>query len=322
MDPKQEQEKLAQQQQSEIQDQQDNRSDEELDAVSFFNEISAEDSKDSTGEEGSKGLDQEGGKTDKQAQSDAQDTSAATDQGQVAADEEDPWASVPEHVRSQFSQLQNDHRANAGRVSALTRKANELEAENRRLKESQQSGQAKGKGGEEQAPSAEQLSGMSMAEIEQEFPEIAALINAKLEQAVKPLTEQLTPLQEHRQRLEQRDHEDFIQSQYQQLAQAHPDYQQASADPRFGQWLSMQSPGVQQMANSDLASDNITLLNQFKADTGFGKATPEAQPQQPNGKGKNSLSDFAELDRKGASRASAEPDDVDPVAFFNQITSE
>ncbi len=78
------------------------------------------------------------------------------------------------------------------------------------------------------------------------------------------------------------------------------------------------------MANSDLASDNITLLNQFKADTGFGKAAPEAQPQQPNanGKGKNSLSDFAELDRKGASRASAEPDDVDPVAFFNQITSE
>ena len=56
------------------------------------------------------------------------------------------------------------------------------------------------------------------------------------------------------------------------LEAAHPDWQQVATDNAFQEWLAAQPLPVQQMANSDYASEVSYVLDSFKT---------QAQPQQP-----------------------------------------
>ncbi|MEJ6520326.1 hypothetical protein PQI64_11275 [Shewanella bicestrii] len=283
--------------------------DDEVDAISLFNEIT-QDSNDS-GDEVDE-LDQEQD-TEAKEQPDAKGTDAG--EGQAATD--DPWASAPEPLRNEYlslkqqhQQLEANHRANAGRVSALTKKLNEVTAG---LKANEQANGANANS-TNGLPTADDLKGKSFAEVEEEFPEIAAFVRNQVDAAKNAFKQQLTPFEEMRQQQEQAQQQAELKNQFDALASVHPDYQQIAVDPNFHQWVASQPSAVQAMAQSTFADDNIVLLNLFKAQRPA-PSTPAAKP-----KSKTSLADHAEIPRKGAGKAAADPDDVDPVDYFNQIT--
>jgi|GEM_PF-2565762 len=287
------------------------QSDESYDdeAINLFNEI-ANDSNDSASDELDE-LDQDVEESENESDEDAPEQP----ESKSSSADEDPWAAVPEHLRNAHQQLQQshqqlekDHRANSGRVSALTKKLNEVQA-GLKLNESQNGGDANSKHG---LPTADDLKGKDFSEVEAEWPEIAELIRNELQRATNTFEEKLKPVRELEQREAQKQEQEFIQSQFQRLERVHPDYMQIASSPQLTQWLSSQPPSVQEMAKSDLADDNIALLTLFKTQY-------PSKPAAPGKKGKGSLSDYAEIPRKGAGKAHDDSDDVDPIAFFNQL---
>jgi len=289
------------------------QSDESYDdeAINLFNEI-ANDSDDSNSDELDE-LDHGVEDGDNESDEEAPDKPAS----KSSSADEDPWAAAPEHLRTQYQQLQQshqqleqNHRANSGRVSALTKKLSEVQAGLKR-NETENGGDANSKHG---LPTADDLKGKDFSEVEAEWPEIANLIRSEVQRATNTFEEKLKPVRELEQREAQKQEQEFIQSQFQRLERVHPDYLQIASSPQLTQWLATQPPSVREMAKSDLADDNIALLTLFKTQH---PQKPAAQGQ----KGKGSLSDYAEIPRKGAGKAHGDSDDVDPIALFNQITS-
>lgn len=285
--------------------------DDGVDAISLFNELTKDSDKDSASDKVDE-LDQERD-TEAKYQQDEQGTDAG--EGQAATD--DPWSSAPEPLRNdyqtlkqRYQQLEANHRANSGRVSALTKKLNEVTAG---LKANEQANGADANS-DKGLPTADDLKGKSFAEVEEDFPELAAFVRNQVEAATQAFQQQLTPLEEMRQQKAQEQHQAELQNQFQALATVHPDYLQISQDPTFHQWVATQPTSVQAMAQSDYADDNIALLNLYKGS----RQAPSAPAAKP--KPKTTLSDHAEIPRKGAGKAAADPDDVDPVDYFNQIT--
>lgn len=278
-------------------------------AVSLFAQLASEDSKDSGAADVSELLDQE---QQDDTKTEADDNTDQNSQGQA---DEDPWAVAPEPLRNQFMQLQqnyqkleSDHRANAGRVAALNRKTQELQ-ELLAKNEKANGGKANEQSG---VPTAEDLEGKSFAEVEAEWPDVAKFIRQQMSTVQQHVEQSLGPMKELLSERQEQQQIQFIQTELSRLAQAHPDYEQVSADPAFSQWIQHQAPAVQQMYGSQLADDNIALLTLYKSVTG--KAV-QAKPAAP----KKQLSDHAEIPRKGGGRAAVDPNSVDPVELFNLI---
>lgn len=308
MDPKEQDELNSQQDQGQGQD-------DEVDAISLFNELTKDSDKDSASEKVDE-LDHEHDLLQQHEAKDQQDEQG-TDAGQGQAATDDPWSSAPEPLRNeyqtlkqQYQQLDANHRANSGRVSALTKKLNELTAGMQANEKANGTDANSNKG----LPTADDLKGKNFAEVEEEFPEIAAFVRNQVESAQQAFSQQLTPLNELRQQQEQARQQVELQSQFQALQTVHPDYMQISQDPSFHLWVATQPTSVQAMAQSDYADDNIALLNLYKGS----RPAPSAPAAKP--KPKTTLSDHAEIPRKGAGKAAADTDDVDPVDYFNQIT--
>lgn len=239
------------------------------------------------------------------------DDAASNSQGQA---EEDPWLSVPEALRNEHfalkqnaQKLEADHRANAGRVAALNRKTQELQQQLAAREK------ATGKEGSGDMPTAADLKGKTFDELKAEWPEVAqALIDAQA-QTQQLIQRELEPIRQMRQQQEQQQQEQFIQSEFDRLAQQHPDFKEIAADPAFSQWVSTQPAGVQAMYGSLSADDNAALLTLFKTATG--------RAAKPAVSAKSSLSDHAAIPRKGAGRAALDPNSLDPVELFNRLSA-
>jgi uncharacterized membrane-anchored protein YhcB (DUF1043 family) len=92
-----------------------------------------------------------------------------------------------------------------------------------------------------------------------------------------------------------------------------PDVDQIVRDPKFGAWLTAQTPGVRAMINSPHAGDNITLFKLYKGAT-------QAAPSN-----KDKLAEFAELPSKGgATKAASLKDDpnADPTEFWKDFETQ
>ncbi|WPJ21787.1 hypothetical protein [Pseudoalteromonas phage vB_Pun_Y3] len=240
------------------------------------------------------------------------------DQGSVENDEDqtgdDPWSQVDERLRNEYltlqanhSKLQNDHKANAGRVQALNNKVSEYQ---KLVEKAEQKGEPAGKG-----PTADELEGMSFDEVEEEWPEVAGYLKRQLERTQQQLTkqfeEQLNPLNEMRQQQQQAMQQQQVRTELQRLQQVHPDYQEISQDSKFHQWVNAQPDTVKAMAGSLHAADNIALLNLFKSSTG---RTRNAR---------STLADHAALPKQGSGRRiQTDPNNIDPVQLFTHLASQ
>lgn len=299
-------------------------------AVSLFSQIADSDSdKDSELQSDETQLDdeeenEEPTDNDESEQDDGDDEDADSDD-ENASDEssnDDPWSTVPESLRSEhfnlkerFDHLQNDHRANAGRVSALNRKLSELQQQ----LESTES--ERGNTDPQSGPTADDLKGKTFAQVEEEWPEVAEFVRHQVNQVQSQFQQQLTPIQQMRQQIEAEQQQRATQVELDRLAEVHPDYQDVASDPNFNAWVQQQPPGVQQLYGSSLADDNIVLLNLYK---GSQAPRQEQQSQSDDAGNQSKLQDYAEIPKKGAGRAAAKRnnENVDPVQLFNQIVNQ
>lgn len=265
-------------------------------------------------------LDHEGDdkRTDLQDDDQGNDDDDEQDADEDESSNEDPWAKAPESLRSEYmnlrqshDKLSNEHRANSGRVAALNRELNSL----RQQMEAHEKSNGKS-GKESDIPTAGDLKGKSFKQIEEEWPEIASYLQHMVQKANDTVEQKLAPVEQWKQQTEQERYQQQRQAEIERLAQVHPDFQSVGADPAFRNWLQTQPPGVQAMGNSELADDNITLLNLYKSATGAERQSATAKPAAR----KKSLSDHAEIPRKGAGRAKAGLSD-DPVQLFNQLVN-
>ena len=210
------------------------------------------------------------------------------------------------------TKLQNDVRANAGRVSALNKKLDGL------LKEQQQAQQNSGQ------PQQVELNGKSFQEVEEEWPEVAEFVRAHVNQAVKQVSDgfqrELEPL---RAQAEKRDHLDQVnetKSELDLLREHHSDYVEINRSEDFDTWLQAKPASIQSLRGSMLAVDNIELLNLYKLERGAQHTRANQQQPAAAASPKVDLSEHAELPRQGAGQVQGLPDDLD--ALFDLAVSQ
>jgi chromosome segregation ATPase len=276
-------------------------------AISLFAQMhEAKDSNDSKANAGN--ADASEGDTDESSDDDDQTSNS---QGQT---EEDPWATVPEQLRNEYlatkqraQQFESQFNASQHRLAPTQR---ELEAVRKQLAEIEK--QKGAKGSDDSVPTAADLKGKTFAELQEEWPEVAAALVESQSQTQQLIQRELEPLRQMRQQQEQAQQEQFIQSELSRLAKLHPDFQQVAADPAFTQWVNQQPPGVKAMYGSVSADDNAALITLFKTSTGR-----TSKPVQK----KNSLSDHAVIPRQGPGRAAVDPNSIDPAELFVRLNA-
>jgi len=201
---------------------------------------------------------------------------SAPEQGSEAADDTDVWTNVPETARRAYQEaleererLRHSVHSNAGRVSALQRKINELET--------QLVGGAR-PATSQAAPSGTQPTAQQVRDAMQtpeqwasfleEYPEVAKAVDARIQSQFSQIQRDLNPLREDAQRRAQVEAEQFQRSQYGALEQAYPQWRQTINTPEFQSWYQTQPASIQSLVESDYADDAIALLNFYSSSKG------------------------------------------------------
>jgi hypothetical protein len=235
------------------------------------------------------------------------DSEEATESEAVPETENDPLAGFNENQRKIVEELKRkadeaEHTAKSqiGRVSALTRKLNELSQA-----KSQVSNQ----------PDAAPLPGdPDWEQFKADFPEMSNAVEKRLASIEKSLTERVGQVA---QPIHQMQREQFLRSQFAALEAAHPDYQSVAGSNEFRSWLATQPPQVQQMIGSEDAAEASWLLSTYKS-------LAVKTPQGPSDvvalreKRKAQLQQSAGVPAKGSSNQSigGAPDDYEAAFQF------
>lgn len=224
----------------------------------------------------------------------------------------DPFADATEAQRQYLEQLKlqqaradNNVRASAGKIAALTKQLNEL---SKAQQKPVQPGELK-------------LEGKSFEEVERDWPELADYVRSHVREAMKMVSntvdERLQPIHQGFQQLTAREQQEQIIRERDALAQAHPDFVQINQSLDFENWMTQQPEWVHGLRQSYSAIDNIKLLNLYKAERGLPAASQ--RPAAPQAPARADLSAHAELPRRGAGAKPQTPPD-DPEAYFDFIT--
>lgn len=236
---------------------------------------------------------------DQQSDGGTDDKGGESDQGDKA-DEVDEL----EKLRQENQQWQHRYNSNAGRVSAYQRKIQELEQQ-------LQGAQKPAASGASENPDGSGYTDEQWATLKEDFPEIAAGIEAQAkrqEQQIQALRKQV---EESIGPIQQQAHESFIQSQYQILEQQHPDYADVVKQEGFKNWLDMQPAAVRALTNSEEAADAAYLLSSYKLVAGV----QQRQTDETNQKRQRQLRQSQTLPSRGARKTSAVPEDDYDAAF-------
>ena len=242
----------------------------------------------------------------------------------------DIWAGASDEQREAFRnlqheslKLQNDVKANAGRVQGYAKKLNEVQAQLDQFRNAQTQ-QPQTNAGTQNV----QLDGKTLQEVEEEYPEIAQYVRSQTQQVVAEFRQELDPLKQQTsqnsgtlEELAQDRQQSAVRNELDRLSQAHPDYVDLRQSPEFHGWLNQKPDSIRSLANSMLADDNIELLNLFKAQRVAPQQSAPAQTQPAHApQRKTDLSEHAEVPRKGAAPPQGLPED--PEELFNLITSQ
>lgn len=294
------------------------------DAAAYFDQIAGgSPAKDVADElELERTLDQAGDETTDEVVDEQDDTTPAEDEestAQAPADAEpqqsqdaDPFANATETQRQYIEQLrlqqaraENNVKASAGKIAALTKQLNEL---SKAQQKPVQPGELK-------------LQGKSFEEVERDWPELADYVRSHVREAMKMVTtsvdERLQPIHQGFQQLTARERQEQISREREALANAHPDFLNINKSLDFENWMAQQPEWVHGLRQSYSAIDNIKLLNLYKAERGLSAASQ--RPAAPQAPARADLSAHAELPRKGAGSKPQIPTD-DPEAYFDFIT--
>ncbi|RVU32714.1 hypothetical protein [Neptunomonas marina] len=191
------------------------------------------------------------------------------------------------------------YQSEMGRVPTLQRQINELQ---RQLQANQVAAPAQ----QEQAVLSEQ----DMSALAETFPEAARAIQAQAAQlqqlstSYQQLQNQVVPIQEQAQHQQH-------QMQAQLLDQQFPGWQQTVSTAEFTDWISSQPAHVQELMNSNDASEAAYLLNGFNQHQDYQKLQQTQQEQHRKANRDRKLSQSQTLPAKGHAQRSAAEDDFD-----------
>lgn len=190
----------------------------------------------------------------------------------------DPWANVPPELKAQFDQLQRErdearHKASsdAKRVSALSRKLNELERSATPAPPPQQ----------EQRSEGQKALDEKISKLREEYPDVAG----PLIEALQAQRDELTEVRSRMESVTQDRQAAYIEQEQAALDARHPDWRDIAADPSFAEWIESQPEGIQRLATSWDAQETSVALTLYKAErmapTSQGTAAPPAPPAAP-----------------------------------------
>lgn len=231
----------------------------------------------------------------------------------------DPFATLPEDVRAKIAEIEKErddarHRASsdANRVAALSRKLQQL-----------QTAQTSA----EQAPATEPSEAQKalddkIKQLREDYGDIADPLVELIEQQRQELNTVrtvLTGLSEERQA-------QVIASETQALEARHPDWRDIARSQDFAQWLSVQPPNIQGLAESWDARETSVVLTLFKSEkveaTGQTEQVATATDPKPDAATGTRRSQQLEGSRDVRSRpapaASEPPEDFDAAFEFYQ----
>jgi len=181
--------------------------------------------------------------------------------------EEVDWQQRAAELEEESKQWQHKFYSDAGRVGALQRKVNELEAE----KQPQTIETPP-----EQAASTEE-SPPELAEFRDDYPDIYNGVEKYMETELERRTDAIRQeMQQNMQPVNQMFEQQQTAAEMAALNAEHPDWQQVASNAEFQGWVATQPIPVQQMANSDYASEVSYVLNSFK--TQSQSQQPQSQP--------------------------------------------
>ncbi|WP_116365010.1 hypothetical protein [Parahaliea mediterranea] len=108
---------------------------------------------------------------------------------------------------------------------------------------------------------------------QEDFPEVYNAMEQLMVQRTNELSgkldSQLAELREPITRLQQQEMAEYRATQLAAFSAVHPDYQTIQKDPAFWAWVDQQGDGVKSMVRSTAASDNVALLNIYKASDAY-----------------------------------------------------
>jgi len=230
--------------------------------------------------------------------------------------EVDIWAGASDEQKTALESLQNDrnsisHRlkSDEGRVSALQRKINELEAARAAAPV--------------QLPTVDTGEEIDLGTFEEDYPDISQAVNKLVqskmaserqdfEAAMGQLQSQMTSAVEPFQAAEK---QRYDQSQLESLNQAHPDWKAVATSTGFVDWVKIQPDAVRQMFNSDDAADAGYLVSSYKQTLPQVAAEPVAPVANNNEALQNAVTPTS---RRAAPVTNSIPDDYE--AAFDYYT--
>lgn len=189
-------------------------------------------------------------------------------------------------VTQERDQLKHRIKSDEGRVNAYQRQAmtvqQKLEALTKKVEDPANTEKERDAAKERLA---QQANNSTWEEFEEEFPEFAMALNERLgeiDAREKAFEKRFGDLESKVQPLTQQAQQSALQSEFAALEAAHPDYEEVSGSEEFSNWLEKQPVPVQQLINSNAASDAAYLLDNFKRDTGQDSDSRESQANQRN----------------------------------------
>ena len=211
----------------------------------------------------------------------------------------DPVAEEIERLRQENQKWQHRYNSDIGRVNAYQKKIQELEQ------------QVKSRPAKSDNPEPSGYSDKEWAALKEDFPEIAAAIEARSHYQEEQIQALRRQVEDSVGPIQQQAHQAFIQSQYQILESHHPDWKDVVQQNGFTNWLSMQPPSVQDLLSSDRAADAAYLLNTYKLASGV----QQRQTDEISQKRQRQLRQSQTIPSRGVRKTNAVPEDDYDAAF-------
>ncbi|NBI43230.1 hypothetical protein GVX76_06970 [[Haemophilus] felis] len=246
--------------------------------------------------------------------SDAEETNQDTsDQGEQSTQEQAPdlpdWlANATDDVKQRFRELEADNqryqhqaRSQTGRVGALTKKYQQQQAENERLRaeleQIKQSNQPHFEG--------------ELSRLRDDYPDIAALLEKMIAHQEKRIGDVSKPLESMTEANMRNLAQQELDNSIEYVTQLIPDAEQILSDPQFSIWLDKQPSGVRSMFTSDDPNDAIYLLKEFKNAMSLNADRKAKQTQQ-----------LSALSLPNGRNAPKGGDEIDEDLLFDRIANE
>lgn len=168
----------------------------------------------------------------------------------------DDRATELERYKQEAQQWQHRYNSDLGRQNALQRKIQEQQDLIRSLEQNRT-----------QNPEGSGMSDSEWKNLQEDFPEIAAALEAKLNSVSAQYEQRITQLQSQLEPIQQQAQQQYVQAQYAVLEQQHPDWRDVATSQNFQSWLNTQPQPVRDLVNSDHAADAAYLIHTYKLES-------------------------------------------------------